>query len=147
MRTQFALVALAPLALGLAACGKKEETVTTPDDTTATATTAGTPTIAATDFPAVAANARTSVQYAGTYTNGANSLTLNTDDTYTLVRDGKTSNGTFNWYSDNSRILIRDGGTTHVFAIANGALSKLASADAPTTGTMTAEQTWRRTAN
>ncbi len=146
MRLAPAFTFLAPLALGLAACGD-----TTPADE-ATPEAADVPVnLPEVDprFPSVVPNARTSVDYAGTYAqpvaNGERSITLKTDGTYAMRdQNGVETTGTYNWYDDNSRILIKNDGENLVYAIADGALYRMPDADAPTTGTMTEEQTYRR---
>lgn len=146
MRLMSAISFAAPLALALAACGD-----TAPADT-ADADTAGVdvnlPQVEP-RFPSVAPNARTSVNYAGTYAqpigNGERSITLRTDGTYVL-RDpnGSETSGTYNWYADNSRILIKSNGENQVYAIADGALYRMPDENASTSGPMTEEQTYRR---
>lgn len=144
---RFALKATiaAPIALALAACGDR----TTDDAATETAGVDVDLPEVDPRFPSVAPDARTSVNYAGTYAQpvgaGERSITLRTDDTY-VMRDenGVESTGAYSWYDDNSRILIRRGGQTEVYAIADGALYRMPDEQAPTTGTMTEEQTFRR---
>jgi len=115
------------------------------------ATEAAAPAAAPAALPTVAANARTTVQFAGSYTQtGADgktsTLKLNADDTYELTgADGKTVKGGFNWYKDGSRLLLDDAGGKAIYAVADGAVYKLADKDAPTTG-LTAEQMWTRAA-
>ncbi len=146
MRFARAITLVAPLALGLAACGD-----TTPADE-ATSEAADVPVnLPKIDprFPSVVPNARTSVDYAGTYAqpvaNGERSITLKTDGTYTMRdQNGVETTGTYNWYDDNSRILIKNNGENMVYAIADGTLYRMPDADSPTTGTMTEEQTYRR---
>lgn len=145
MRFALAATIAAPLALALAACGDR-----TADEPAAD--TAGVDVnLPQVDprFPSVAPDARTSVNYAGTYAQpvgaGERSITLRTDDTY-VMRDenGVESTGTFNWYDDNSRVLIRRDGKNEVYAIADGALYRMPDEQAPTAGPMTEEQTFRR---
>ena len=45
--------------------------------------------------------------------------------------------GTFNWYLDNSRILIKENGEDMVFAIADGALYRLSGPGAAVEGPFT----------
>ena len=146
MRLAPALSLAAPLALALAACGD-----TAPADT-ADADTAGVdvnlPQVEP-RFPSVAPDARTSVNYAGTYAQpvgeGERAITLRTDGTYVMRDpDGAEITGTYNWYDDNSRILIKVNGENQVYAIADGALYRMPDESAPSTGTMTEEQTYRR---
>ncbi|WP_194955754.1 hypothetical protein [Tsuneonella amylolytica] len=144
---RIALALAAASSLALAACGGAKT------EPAATDTTAGVdvnlPQVD-TRFPSVAPNARTSVNYAGTYAqpvgSGERSITLRTDDTYTMRdENGRETTGTYNWYDDNSRILIKNNGQNEVYAIADGALYRMPDAQAPTTGTMTEGQTYRRT--
>ena len=61
-------------------------------------------------------------------------LKLNADDTYEWTgADGKTAKGAFSWYKDGSRILLDDAGGKAIYAIADGAVYKLADKDAPVT--------------
>ncbi len=126
----------APLALALAACGG--------NDTDETATVdAGTEVAAPAtldSYPAIGAEARTAVNFDGTYANTAadgtaSSITLNSaDDSYTITDAiGVETTGNYNWYSDNSRILIKQGDDTMVFGVADGVIYKMANADAPMT--------------
>lgn len=141
-RLTLALAAASSLAL--AACGGNradDETTTAEADTTAMA-----PAAPAT-FPAVATNARTTVKYEGTYSQTGpdgktSTFVLGPNDSYTMTAaDGTVTKGTYNWYSDNSRILIDD----QVYAIADGAVYKMANKDAAVTGPFTEDVTWRRT--
>ncbi|RDC59006.1 hypothetical protein HME9302_00183 [Alteripontixanthobacter maritimus] len=153
MRKILAFAALAPAALALTACGG--ETATDEGEVTTADAEATSDTVVASgdeDFPEVVADARNTVNYAGTYsqtgTDGSTtSLTLNDDGTYT-ARDaaGMETNGTYNWYSDNSRILIKEGDQNRVYAIADGAIYQLADADTPTDGAKSPAQTYRRDA-
>lgn len=139
MNTRILLASLAPIALGLAACGGNDTAEPTVDDTAAT-----TPADTAVAYPEAPLDARGSVDYAGTYTQKAadgttRSIVLGPDDGYTITNaDGSTSTGTFNWYSDNSRILIKEGGTNEVYAVADGYLYRLADENAPLNGAVTA---------
>jgi hypothetical protein len=100
-------------------------------------------------LPTVAANARTTLKYAGSYSqvdaNGkATTLKLNADDTYEWSdADGKVTRGKFAWYKDGSRILLDAAGGKAVYAIADGAVFKLPNKDAPV-GSLTADQMWKR---
>jgi hypothetical protein len=145
-RLVFALVAT--VSATLAACSPKQpEPVAT--ETSADAAAAAIET-APKGFPAVPANARTTVKYQGTYSHlGADgkstTLLLGPDDSWTMTDpDGKVTKGTFNWYSDNSRILIKDGDKTDVYAVADGVLYHLVGKDAPVSGPFTEDVTWRR---
>ncbi|MCT2559970.1 copper resistance protein NlpE [Tsuneonella sp. YG55] len=146
MRLATALPLAAPLALALAACGD-----TAPADTADTDTAGVDVNLPQVDprFPSVAPDARTSVNYAGTYAQpvggGERAITLRTDGTYVMRDpDGTETSGTYNWYDDNSRILIKAGGENQVYAIADGALYRMPDENASTTGTMTEAQTYRR---
>ena len=138
MKTRLMLAGAALFAL--AACGGAK-TEPAPADTTVAAA----PAPAAT-FPSVPANARTSVKFEGTYSQtGADgktsTLALGPNDSWTMTAaDGTVTKGTYNWYSDNSRILIGE----DVYAIADGAIYKLADKNAAVTGPFTEAVTWRR---
>lgn len=141
-----ALIA-APLALALAACGDNETAETEMAEGPSPANVE-LPEVPVT-YPEVPLDARSTVDYEGTYAQstpqGERMITLGDDDTY-VMRDetGTETRGTFNWYSDNSRILIREDGETQVYAIADGAIYRLADENTPTTGPMTAEQAYMR---
>lgn len=145
-RIAFTLAAASSLAL--AACGSNKPAPEPTESAADAAAAAIAP--APTGFPTVPANARTAVKYQGSYsTTGADgkssTLLLGEGDTWTMTGpDGKQTKGTFNWYSDNSRILIKNGDTTDVYAVADGAIYKLAGKDAPINGPMTEAMTWRR---
>lgn len=150
-RFTFAFAAIA--ALALAACNSEpnepDDRIVDTAEIDPNAVNVNLPDGAA-EFPEVPVNARTSVNYQGEYSqslpNGrSRTITLGANDRYTLRDEsGAESAGTYNWYSDNSRILIRRNGETEVYAIADGALYRMADQNAPTTGPRTAEQTYRR---
>ncbi len=102
-------------------------------------------------MPAVVANARTTLKFAGTYKQTAadgkmTALKLGADDNYEWTgADGKAVKGTFSWYKDGSTMMLDAAGGRGVFAIADGAVYKLAGKDAPRTG-FTADQMWSRAA-
>ncbi len=137
------LLPLAALAM-ISACKKADPAPVATD--TATATTAAMTPAA---MPTVGANARTTLQYAGDYRQTspdgkATSLKLATDDSYTWTdATGKITKGKFSWYKDGSTILLDEAGGKGVYAVADGAIYKLASKDAPRTG-FTADQMWTR---
>lgn len=152
MTPRLALAALAPLALGLAACGDSnnvDDRVVSTTENMDEAVDVDLPDIPV-ETPQVAVNARNTVDYAGTYSQqtqggGERSITLNADDTYSMRDEsGVETSGSFNWYSDNSRILIRQDGETQVYAIADGAIYRLPDENASITGPMTPEQTYVR---
>ena len=144
------LTLVAPLALALAACGGDADTAeadgtladTTTNDTTMMAPADG-------DYPQVPVDARANVNYQRTYTNTAadgttSTIALGADDSYTMTAaDGTQSTGTFNWYSDNSRILIRENGETQVYGVADGALYRLSDENADPNGPRDAATTYR----
>lgn len=115
-------------------------------EATAAATAAAAPVM-----PAVATNARTTLKFAGSYAQTgadgkATTLTLNADDSYEWTgADGKPVKGSFSWYKDGSTILLDAAGGKGVYAIADGAVYKIADKDAPRTG-FTADQVWSRAA-
>ena len=144
MNTKIYLAALAPLAIALAGCGGDAAEPTVDDTTTATQADA---TVA---YPEAPLDARGMLDYQGTYSMNAadgttRSITLGPDDTYTIANaDGTNSTGTFNWYSDNSRILIKENGENQVYAVADGYLYRLADENAPLNGTVTADMAYSR---
>ena len=92
-------------------------------------------------MPSLAADAK-KVMLAGTYAGAAGSLKLNSDMTYAMTgADGKAANGKYAWYSDNKRILLT--GDKSIWAVADGALYKMASKDAPLSG-FTADQLYTK---
>jgi hypothetical protein len=136
------ILPLAALAL-VTACNKSEPV----PEATAEAQADAVATPAA--LPTVGANARTTLKYAGAYSQvGADgkvtTLRLKPDDTYEWSDPaGKVTKGTFSWYKDGSRILLDQAGGKAVYAIADGAVYKLPNKDAPF-DTLTAEQMWKR---
>ena len=137
----------APLALALAACGGAETEEPVVDDTAMEGVEVDLPETEV-SYPEVPVDARGTVDYQRTYTNTAadgrsSSITLGADDTYTMVdADGNETTGTFNWYSDNSRILIRENGESQVYGVADGALYRLADENADPNGPRTADTTF-----
>lgn len=152
MNPRLALAALAPLAFGLAACGDSDivdERITGETGEMPTPGDVDLPDVPV-EYPEVATNARATVDYVGTYSlslpdGSERSITLNEDDTYSMRDEsGAETTGTYNWYSDNSRILIREDGETQVYAIADGAIYRLPDANTPVSDPTTPEQTYVR---
>ena len=142
------ILPLAALAM-VSAC-KKEAAPTSVESEAAAAASAAA--VAAADspaMPAVTANARTTLKYAGVYKQTAadgkmTTLKLNADDSYEWTdAGGKTVKGAFNWYKDGGTMMLDAAGGRGVFAIADGAIYKIAGKDAPRTG-FTADQMWTR---
>ncbi len=97
---------------------------------------------AAVALPALPANPKATVTVAGSYANGGATLKLGADDSAALTdAAGKASAGKWAWYADGKRILLT--ADKSVWAVADGALYKLASKDAPLTG-LTADQVWTK---
>lgn len=151
MNTPARLALAAPLALALSACGDttpvedrviEPDRVETPSDVTL-------PTVEV-EYPAVPANARDTLDYAGTYERQTGddeigTITLRADDTYTLrAPDGTETTGSFAWGEPADRILIERDGATLAYAVAQDVLYTLPSADAPADGGRSEETTWRR---
>lgn len=119
---------LIPFAV-LAACGGAPKEEAAPADTTTTTAPVDAP------MPPIAANARTAVAWDGSYsmtgTDGvASTLTLNKDDTYSwVVGSAAPVKGKFSWYKDGQRILLDAAGGKAVYAVADGAVYKLAGPD------------------
>ncbi|WP_379548369.1 hypothetical protein ACFCW2_04160 [Qipengyuania sp. DSG2-2] len=148
MKNPTRLALAAPLALALAACGggaDADERVV--DDGLTEGVDVDVPEVDV-EYPEVSVDARGTVNYQRTYTNtdaagGTSTITLGADDSYTMTKaDGTETSGTFNWYSDNSRILIREDGTSMVFGVADGALYRLADENADPNGPRTPENTF-----
>ena len=129
------ILPLAALALVAGCKGKEPEAMAT--DTTAMASEAA---VAA--MPALPENAKATVKPAGTYASGAAKLML-AEDMNAEMTDaaGKVTKGKWAWYADGKRIVFS--GDKSVWAVADGALYKLASKDAAMTG-MTADQVWSK---
>lgn len=129
------ILPLAALAL-VAGCKGKEPEAASSDAAVITSEAA----IAA--LPALPENAKATVKPAGTYASGAAKLML-ADDMNAEMTDaaGKVTKGKWAWYADGKRIVFS--GDKSVWAVADGALYKLASKDAALTG-MTADQVWSK---
>lgn len=136
------LLVIAPLAL-LAACNNAD----TATDTAGAAGASGSATATAEPAMTVVADAENTIDWTGTYTgtdaSGATvSLTLNTGDTFSMTSTtgggvaGAPVNGSFSWYRDGNRILLDAAGGGAIYAVGNGALFRMANAEAPTTGPM-----------
>lgn len=138
---------LAALAM-VSACKKDAPVSEATDVASASASAAATAPVV---MPAVTPGARTAGKYAGSYSQtGADgkvsTLKLAADDTYELTgADGKAVKGAFSWYKDGSRILLDAAGGKAIYAVADGAVYKLADKDAPLSG-FTADQMWTRAA-
>ena len=131
MKNLTRMVLAAPLALALAACGGNDDAAEAGNDYGAAETAAPA------ELATVGADARSNVAYDGTYTKTmadgtTRSITLNSaDESFSMVTgDGEPVTGNFNWYSDNSRILIKNGEDTMVFGVADGVIYEMADADA-----------------
>ena len=111
---------------------------------TAASDAAATLSEAAAALPALPADPKTTVTVAGSYASAGSTLTLGADDSAELKgADGTAVKGKWAWYSDGKRILLT--ADKSVWAVADGALYKMASKDAPLTG-MTADQVWTKAA-
>jgi hypothetical protein len=138
------ILPLAALAM-ISAC-KKEAAPAAAESEAVAAAAAAAPVM-----PAVATNARTTLKIAGAYSQtGADgkvtTLTLGADDSYGWTgADGKEVKGTFSWYKDGSTILLDAAGGKGTYAIADGAVYKIADKDAARAG-FTADQMWSRAA-
>ncbi len=129
------LISLAAVALIAGCKGKAPEAVAT--DTTATASDA-----VAAVMPALPANPKATAKVDGSYTNAMGSLKLGTDMSAVMTgADGKAVTGKWAWYSDGKRILLT--ADKSVWAVADGALYKLAGKDAALSG-FTADQVWTK---
>lgn len=97
---------------------------------------------AAAALPALPDNPKATIKPEGTYTAGAAKLTLGADMSAELADGaGGSTKGKWAWYSDGKRILLT--ADKSVWAVADGALYKLAGKDAPLTG-LTADQVWTK---
>ena len=130
------ILPLAALALIAGCKGNEPEAMATDAATTASEAVAA--------LPALPENAKATVKPAGTYTSGAAKLMLAADMNAEMTdAAGKATKGKWAWYADGKRIVFS--GDKSVWAVADGALYKLASKDAPLTG-MTADQVWTKSA-
>lgn len=103
---------------------------------------AATATVAGVDLPALPDNPKATVTVPGSYASNGNILVLGADDSAVMTdAAGKETKGKWAWYSDGKRILLT--ADKSVFAVADGALYKLADKDAPLTG-LTADQIWAK---
>lgn len=128
------ILPLAALALVAGCKGKAPEA--TASDAVATVSEA------AAALPALPADPKATVTVAGSYANGGATLKLGADDSAALTdAAGQASAGKWAWYADGKRILLT--ADKSVWAVADGALYKLASKDAPLTG-LTADQVWTK---
>ncbi|MDE2437247.1 MAG: hypothetical protein KGM49_13410 [Sphingomonadales bacterium] len=134
------LVPVAAIALVAGCKGNAPAPDASASGASAAATTAGS--AAAADLPALPANPKATVTVAGSYASNGAVLVLGADDTASLTDSaGKETKGKWAWYSDGKRILFT--GDKSVWAVADGALYKLAGKDAPLTG-LTADQIWAK---
>lgn len=153
MHARFTFALAATAAFGLAACDNEPDV---PDDRIVPVTESDPNAVDVNlpdvpiEYPEVPVNARETVDYAGSYGQpqaggGTRTITLREDDTYTIREpSGTETEGTFNWYADNSRILIRRDGENEIYAVADGALYRLPDENASTSGPRTEGQTYRR---
>ena len=112
MKTLTRLGLAAPLALALAACGGAETDERVADDGTTAGVDVDVPEVDV-EYPKARRCARHRRLPAHLHQCGQRwrrvPITLGANDSYTMVgADGTETTGTFNWYSDNSRILIRE---------------------------------------
>ena len=144
MRTKALFAAILPIAFGLSACGSDPEPAEIDGsgfDTQADTSVA---------YPEAPLNARGTIDYQGSYSqrgsDGAGrTITLGANDGYTIRNaDGTETSGTFNWYSDNSRILIQEDGENQVYAVADGYLYRLSDENAPLNGAPTSDTAYTR---
>lgn len=130
------ILPLAALALVAGCKGNAPEATAT--DAAATASTAA----AATEMPALPENAKATASVPGSYANNGAVLVLGADDSATMTdAAGKVTKGKWAWYSDGKRILLT--ADKSVWAVADGALYKMADKDAPLSG-FTTDQIWAK---
>ncbi len=128
------ILPLAALALVTGCKGKEAEAPVA--DTSAVASEA------AAALPTLPADPKATVKPEGSYTGAGGKLTLGADMSAELTgADGVAAKGKWAWYSDGKRILLT--ADKSVWAVADGALYKLAGKDAPLTG-LTADQVWTK---
>ncbi|MBS0473695.1 MAG: hypothetical protein JSR28_00935 [Proteobacteria bacterium] len=128
------------VALALVAGCKGKAPEATASDGAATATSAAA--AAAAELPALPANPKATAAVPGSYASNGAVLVLNADNSATLTdAAGKETKGKWAWYSDGKRVLFT--GDKSVWAVADGALYKLAGKDAPLTG-LTVDQVWAK---
>ncbi|WP_296679677.1 hypothetical protein [Novosphingobium sp.] len=111
-----------------------------PDPAASDAATVATP--AAAEMPALPDNAKATASVPGSYASNGSILVLGADDSAVMTdAAGKVTKGKWAWYSDGRRILLT--ADKSVWAVADGALYKMADKDAPLTG-MTTDQIWAK---
>ena len=141
MRRTFATLA----ALALAACGEPTEGENADDFAArvdAGGTAAAAPKGAQPDgprdrsLPRVAADGRTALRPAASYTQpnadgSADSLAIRQDGTYTLIEDGRTTNGAWEWLADGRRLRLEGLVQQPIVLVADGALYRMQNEDVP----------------
>ncbi|NOU04264.1 MAG: hypothetical protein HOO94_11500 [Novosphingobium sp.] len=133
------LVSLAAIALVAGCKGNAPAPEATGSDAVAAAASD-----AAAALPTLPTDPKGTVTVAGSYSSAGATLKLGADDSAELTgADGKVAKGKWAWYSDGKRILLT--ADKSVWAVADGALYKLAGKDAPLTG-LTADQVWAKAA-
>ncbi|MEW4449266.1 hypothetical protein [Qipengyuania sp. JC766] len=146
MRKFLTTLAIAPATLALAACGGGGDAADPVEGEAVDVTVPKTEV----SYPEVPLDARNTVDYQGTYQlrradGTSTTIALGEDDTYRLQgEDGLVKTGEFSWYSDNSRILIRDGEENMVFGVADGYLYQLEGPEAEANGPRSADMTYER---
>ncbi|MBN8500630.1 MAG: hypothetical protein J0M19_05715 [Sphingomonadales bacterium] len=131
------ILPLAALALVAGCKGKEPEAVSTADAVAAAST-------AAAALPTLPADPKATAVIPGSYASAGATLKLGADNSAEMTdAAGKVTKGKWAWYSDGKRILLT--ADKSVWAVADGALYKLAGKDAPLTG-LTADQVWAKAA-
>lgn len=87
-------------------------------------------------LPRVAADGRTALQQAATYTQpnedgSADSLAIRQDGTFTLVEDGRTTTGEWQWLADGKRVRLEGLIQQPIVLVADGALYRMQNEDVP----------------
>lgn len=137
MRRTFLCLAMTAL---LAACGQQSEGESADDFASrVNGDSATSPPPGSTDGPAdpgmprVAADGRKALAQGVTYhqRGGANSIAIRSDGTFTLVEDGRTTTGKWDWLADGKRLRLE--GVTYgpIVLVANGALYRMQNENVP----------------
>ncbi|AKM08552.1 hypothetical protein [Pelagerythrobacter marensis] len=87
-------------------------------------------------LPRVAADGRKALQQAATYTQpnadgSADSLAIRQDGTYTLVEDGRTTTGEWQWLPDGKRLRLEGLVRQPIVLVADGALYRMQNENVP----------------
>ena len=141
-RTSAALAFILAAPLALSACGSEPAESESADDFAARVGGAGeagpTPADGPRDpsLPRVAADGRQALNQAAAYTQEnpdgtSDSLAVRQDGTFTLVEEGRTTTGNWEWLADGKRLRLTGVERQPIVLIADGALYRMQNEDVP----------------